>query len=104
MTFRATIASIALALTAGAASAQGTNAEALQIAANQNACGSAATIQSAEFLPNGNVRVVCLRPAAGGDLGGSLGATGTAVAGLTFVAIIASLGGDGSSSTTTTTN
>ena len=95
MIIRTLAASAVLALSTVAASAQGGPNEALQIAISQNACGSGgATVQSAEFIDATTIRVTCLRPA-GGDLGGSLGPTGLTVAGLTFVAIISTLGGDG---------
>ena len=94
MIIRTLAASAVLALSTVAASAQGGPNEALQIAISQNACGGGATVQSAEFIDATTIRVTCLRPA-GGDLGGSLGPTGLTVAGLTFVAIISTLGGDG---------
>ncbi|SIT06030.1 hypothetical protein SAMN05421759_11312 [Roseivivax lentus] len=104
MYIRTIVASAALALTGFSASAQGTTAEALQIAADQGACGAEATIQSAEFIDATTIRVTCLRAGAGmAELGGGLGPAAVGAAGLVFVAIISSVGdGDGSSGTTGT--
>ncbi|SFQ50862.1 hypothetical protein SAMN05421853_107209 [Roseivivax halotolerans] len=95
----------ALVFSAGTVSAQQSTARALQIAAEQEACGVAAAIESAVFIDTDTVEVTCVRPA-GADLGGGLGPTTTATAAVTFLALIAAMGDSegGSSSTTSSTS
>ncbi|SIS95123.1 hypothetical protein SAMN05421759_107114 [Roseivivax lentus] len=92
---RTLVLSASLLTVAGSVSAQGTTLDALRIAAEQGACGTAAAIEAAEYIDGATIRVTCVRPAgANNPLGGGLGPLTTTTAGITFIAIISALGGD----------